>query len=152
MNTASDQSVWASASAFIKDREDRVLLVKHTYGQLNRELPGGIAEPGEAIDQTVRREVLEETNQVVMVTRLLAVYYYFPQGIHHFLFACDLSGAEAQLRPGEPEIDDCGYWDIAKLPRPMTEYTARRIKDAISPAKPILPVRVTQFGLLSEDS
>ena len=148
MSTPTDFRVWASASAFITDSEGKVLLVKHSYGQLNWELPGGITEPGEAVDQTVRREVLEETNLVVMPTRLVAVYYYYPQGIHHFFFACDLSDTETQIRPGGPEIVDCCYWTIDKLPRPMTEYTARRIQEANAPPAPILPITITQFGLL----
>ena len=43
------------------DDEGRVLLVRHTYGRLNWELPGGGAEPGESPNETAIREILEET-------------------------------------------------------------------------------------------
>ena len=44
------------AAAVIVNDEGGVLLVKHTYGRLNWELPRGAAEPGESPDQTVLRE------------------------------------------------------------------------------------------------
>jgi 8-oxo-dGTP diphosphatase len=47
-------------AAFIVDGRGRVLLVRHTYGPLNWELPGGASEPGESVVQTALRELREE--------------------------------------------------------------------------------------------
>ena len=49
------------AACVIFDDGGRVLLVHHTYGRSNWELPGGGSEPGEAPDETAMRELLEET-------------------------------------------------------------------------------------------
>ncbi|HNT78415.1 MAG TPA: NUDIX domain-containing protein [Anaerolineae bacterium] len=51
---------WLGANAALFDEEGRILLVKHTYGRLNWELPGGVAEPNESIVETAIREAREE--------------------------------------------------------------------------------------------
>ncbi len=48
------------AAAVIFNHQKHVLLVKHNYGPMNWELPGGGAEAGESITETARREVREE--------------------------------------------------------------------------------------------
>lgn len=49
------------AACAIFDRELRVLLVRHSYGPLNWELPCGASLPGEDPSSTARRELYEET-------------------------------------------------------------------------------------------
>jgi len=70
--TTSLDEIWARASkgivaaAVIVDADWRVLLVKHSYGRLNWEVPGGAAEPDETPMDTALREVLEETGLTVV--------------------------------------------------------------------------------------
>jgi 8-oxo-dGTP diphosphatase len=45
------------SAAVILNDAGHVLLVKHTYGRLNWELPGGGAEPNESMMATAVREV-----------------------------------------------------------------------------------------------
>jgi len=49
------------AACAIFDGDGRILLVHHTYGRLNWELPGGRGEADEAPDETALRELVEET-------------------------------------------------------------------------------------------
>ena len=66
--------VIAMGGAFaLFDDEGRVLLVRHTHGRLNWEIPDGGAEPGEAPDETAIREMREETGLDVAVNRLTGV-------------------------------------------------------------------------------
>lgn len=46
------------ASVILDDR-GRVLLVKHSYGELNWQIPGGRGEPGESAEETARREAAD---------------------------------------------------------------------------------------------
>ncbi|MDU0200884.1 NUDIX hydrolase [Paenibacillus sp. MAH-36] len=48
------------AAAVILDSEGKVLLVKHSYGKNNWDLPGGKAEEDESAQETAKREVHEE--------------------------------------------------------------------------------------------
>lgn len=58
-------------------RDDKVLLVKHTYGAAKGKylIPGGFSEEGELPQKTAEREVLEETGVSVKAHELLAVRF-----------------------------------------------------------------------------
>lgn len=119
------------AAAVIVDSYGRVLLVRHNYGHLNWELPGGMAEPGESIVETTLREVEEETALAAVPERLPGVYYERETDIHHFVFRCELQGQRLPV-PSSPEILECGYWPPDALPRPISDFTIQRIRDALS--------------------
>jgi 8-oxo-dGTP diphosphatase len=42
-------------------------------------------------------------------------------------------------RPMPPEITDWGFWSPDELPRPMSDFTVLRIRDALEPSDSILP-------------
>src|SRR5207249_1833228 len=132
------------AAAVIFDRDGRVLLVRHSYGRRGWELPGGGREPQESVEQAVGREVREELGVEIADLRLCGVYYEADVDQHHFAFQCRLA-AGAEPKASSPEILECGYWPLASLPRPMTDFTVRRISDAQSPsasiAVTVLPAR-----------
>jgi 8-oxo-dGTP pyrophosphatase MutT (NUDIX family) len=116
----------------IFDGGGRVLLVRHGYGRLNWELPGGGAEAGESPSETAKRELREETGLVGEPDRLTGVYFepgheFGP--VLHFVFLCSLrDGPEPVAAP--PEIIDVGYWPLDGLPTPISDFTERRIRDA----------------------
>lgn len=116
----------------IFDGVGRVLLVHHTYGRKNWELPGGGSEPGEAPDQTARRELLEETGLRAELERLTGVYFESGHDLGpmlHFVFRCRWND---RLDPvaSSPEVDDVRYWPLDNLPTPISDFTERRIQDA----------------------
>lgn len=121
------------AACVIFDGEGRVLLVHHTYGRLNWELPGGGAEPGETPDETAARELLEETGLRAELDRLTGVYYEPDHDFGpmlHFVFRCRW---DDQLDPvaASPEVSDARYWPLDDLPTPISDFTERRIRDAV---------------------
>jgi len=120
------------AAAFIVDSEGRVLLVKHTYGRLNWELPGGIGEVDESPCETAVREVKEETGLTVVAQHMTG-YYYAPENDKlHFVYRCRQTEEEALPRPDLGEISECGFWPVNALPRPMSDWTVQRIQDAVN--------------------
>ncbi|WP_337101206.1 NUDIX hydrolase [Paenibacillus sp. YIM B09110] len=121
------------AAAVILDSDERVLLVKHSYGKLNWDLPGGLAEKNESAQQTAMREVSEETGLSVEAGRLTGIYYEPNHDMHHFVFLCAYGG-EQQPVPASPEITDSGYFAIDNLPKPISDFTIQRIRDAIDAA------------------
>lgn len=128
------------AAAVILDDAGRVLLVKHTYGRLNWELPGGHAEPGESILTTVIREVREETSLAVEAEGITGIYFDDQLDLHFFVFRCHQNDRAAFPIPNSPEIAACSFWSPSALPRPISDLTIRRIHDAMSGAIGLLPV------------
>ena len=119
------------------DEAGRVLLVRHTYGRLNWELPGGGAEPDESPDETALREILEETGLEVEIERLTGVYYEAEprpgsrQGpLLHFVFRARATGTTPPT-PSSPEIGELGWWPLDALPTPISDFTERRVGDAL---------------------
>jgi 8-oxo-dGTP diphosphatase len=132
------------AACAILDSAGRVLLVQHTYGRLNWELPGGLVEPGEAPHEGALRELFEETCLRGELGRLTGVYFEadHPFGhMLHFVFRVELDALD-QPTASSPEISDVGFWPIDQLPSPMSDFTERRIRDALLSG----PVSVARIG------
>lgn len=130
-------SVFGAATVIVRDGQ--VLLVHHTYGELNWELPGGGADPGESAEAAARREALEETGVTLTALRLTGVYWE-PKGAlgwHHFVFRADLAEGSPEPHAADAgEISECGWFAVDALPRPLSDFTARRIADALSDQAP----------------
>jgi 8-oxo-dGTP diphosphatase len=140
--------IWAKASkgiaaaGVILNSHGHVLLVKHSYGPLNWELPGGAAERDESPTETSVREVLEETGLRVSAERLTGVYYerHGPgREAVHFVFLCRIVDEVATPRPDLDEVTACAYWPPETLPRPISDFTTRRIQHALGNHGPGAP-------------
>ena len=127
------------AAAVILNDAGHVLLVKHTYGRLNWELPGGNAEADESIVDTAIREVREETGLQVYALHTTGTYYEPADDMHQFAFLCQPLDPTAAPHPNSEEISACAFWPVAALPRPINDFTIRRIMDAIGGAQQPLP-------------
>jgi 8-oxo-dGTP diphosphatase len=132
----------------LRDEHGRILLVRHTYGRLNWELPGGGAEAGEAPPETAIREMREETGLEVVIDRLTGVYYEAEprpgtnQGpLLHFAFLAHPTDDRAPV-PTSPEIGELGWWPLDALPTPISDFTERRIRDALGGG----PAAVVRIG------
>jgi 8-oxo-dGTP diphosphatase len=129
------QRTATGAACAVFDDGGQVLLVKHTYGRENWELPGGLGEPGESPDETAARELLEETGLAVQLDRLTGVYFEpdhdFGEMLH-FVF-CARWSAGPEPSPSSNEIVEVGWWSVDDLPRPMSDFTEHRILDAVTP-------------------
>jgi 8-oxo-dGTP diphosphatase len=125
--------VAVGAACAIFDRDGRVLLVHHTYGRLNWEVPGGLVEAGESPDEGALRELVEETGLVGRIVRLTGVYFEPDHplgGMLHVVVRVDVDGDQVPA-PSSPEISEVGWWPIDQLPRPISDFTERRIRDAL---------------------
>jgi 8-oxo-dGTP pyrophosphatase MutT (NUDIX family) len=119
----------------VVETSGRILLVRHTYGRLNWELPGGMSEPGESFQETALRELREETGIDAAIQQLAGLYYERADDLHHLVFRCRITNTTAPM-PSSPEISDCGFFSPDQLPRPISDFTIRRIDDAIAAAAP----------------
>lgn len=130
------------AAAVILDSQGRVLMVKHSYGKLNWELPGGAVEAEESVADAAIREVREETTLLVVVKRLTGIYYMAESDSHHFVFLCSLAHEGQEPLSVSEETTDCGFFAPECLPRPISDFTVQRIHDALAGSPRLLPARV----------
>ena len=107
-----------------------MLLVRHSYGELNWEIPGGAGEVGESAADAAVREVREETGLDVVAERLTGVYFEPAVRCHHFVFACRATVVRDAV-PSSPEITAVRWCERNALPRPISDFTVQRITDAL---------------------
>lgn len=97
----------------------KVLLVRERSGGLWA-LPGGYAEIDDSPSEAVTREILEETNCLVEVKRLLAVYSSKHKQMFHkydIFFQCEIIGGEPMV---SDEISGISFFSESELPRIAT--------------------------------
>ncbi len=98
-------------------------------------LPGGRAEPGEAVEQTVVREVKEETGLDVEI--VCKVGEYHEQGIqagmeYNYYPACFLvKRVGGEIRNQESEIAEIKLFSLDELPEVLAFEHAQMIKDYV---------------------
>lgn len=122
-------------------RDHCLLLIKHRHHVDGHDfwlLPGGGREDGESEEQTVRREMREETNLDVRVERLLIAQPVFKEGwlvAHLKTYLCTPVGGEAS--PGyEPEPDAAETYAISEVRwfdlRDPSSWDPQMISDSIT--------------------
>jgi len=130
-----------SAVIFDESRE-KVLLTKRADNGLWC-LPSGGVDPGESVEETIIREVQEETGLTVRVLRLVGVYSdpdvlveYDDQDAVQIVAL----GFEVEITAGEPglsdETSDWGYYSLEEmdaLDMLLNHHT--RIRDAFVPQR-----------------
>jgi 8-oxo-dGTP pyrophosphatase MutT (NUDIX family) len=128
------------SSSVIVDGTGRVLLVHHTYGERNWEVPGGVVEGHESAEAAARREAREEAGIALEIERLAGVYWepgWGAAGGHHFVFRARLAVDSPEPGVTDPaEISELGWFPRGALPRPMSDFTIQRIDDAFAELPP----------------
>lgn len=95
-------------------------------------LPSGGVEDDESIAQAAIRETKEETGLDVELTRLVGIYSRLSNmaQVHAVLFTAKPIGGEIKCQPGETIAVD--WFELDKLPYPLSAGHKRRIEDALS--------------------
>lgn len=120
--------IGVSASFVIHDGEGRVLLQKRgpnaSDEQGNWDIGGGAIEFGETIEETIRREVLEELCVEPIDMQFLTVYdaHREHQGekTHWIAIIYAVQVDPKSVKVGEPhKIDELGWFTSKNLPEPL---------------------------------
>ncbi|MCP4543695.1 MAG: NUDIX domain-containing protein [Chloroflexi bacterium] len=133
-----ERLVMVGGAGLIRDEADRILLIRRSDDG-TWALPAGSMELGERLDQSVAREVGEETGLVVRTERLVGVYaggatfeHIYPNGdqtaIVTTLFDCQVVGGT--LGADNKESLEVRFFPPDHLP-PVTELHSIRIRDGL---------------------
>jgi 8-oxo-dGTP pyrophosphatase MutT (NUDIX family) len=108
-------------------RDDKVLLVKHSY-QDEWYFPGGGVKKKERLDQAARRESLEEVGATLGRLELFGVYTNFIEGRtdHITVYLCDDFTIETKK---DWEIEVTQFFPLNKPPQDIAKGIGRRIND-----------------------
>jgi 8-oxo-dGTP diphosphatase len=126
-----------TATAIIPYPQDRILLIKRSTPPFVSywALPGGRVDSGETVEQTIVREVKEETGLDVAVVRKIGEYHergvqggaeydYFPA-----CFLVKIVGGE--IKKQESEIKEIKLFSLNKIPEVMAFEHAQMIEDYV---------------------
>lgn len=122
------------AGGIVYNERNEILLQKRGDGN-EWGFPGGAMELGESLEETTKREILEETGLNVKVEHLIGVYskYFceFPNGdkaqtITHF-FQC--KPIDGELTADGIETLDLKYFPINKIPKLFTKQHEDALED-----------------------
>ena len=117
-------------------RDGTFMLVKPSY-QTFWTLPGGGVEPAETLEQTARREIMEEAGAEAGPLRLLGVYTNFLENKsdHIVVFAADRVQLVEDHRP-DAEIEQLGFFKLDDLPENTAPGARRRLEEYLSGSGP----------------
>ncbi|WP_186648023.1 NUDIX domain-containing protein [Fluviispira vulneris] len=110
------------------NKENKILLVKHTY--LNGwHFPGGGVEKGESPRDAIIREVREEAGIIVNeFPVIIDCYYHKILGVDDFV--CFYVIKKFDIQPFEsPEIKEAKWFSLEDLPYDITRATRRRLAE-----------------------
>ncbi len=127
-----------TATAIIPFPKRKILLIKRNTIPFKNywALPGGRMDPDETIEQTIIREVKEETGLSVTIVRKIGEYVEI--GIkdeveYEYYPTCFLvKKTDGEIRKQESEIQDIQLFDLEKLPRPLAFEHDKMINDYMS--------------------
>jgi len=118
------------AAAVIFDQNKNIFLVKSTYQRFHPwGLPGGSLEYGEHPEETVVREVWEETGLKICIDKFLFVSSWLPDRVG-FYYLCTIT--EGTFQPSE-EVSEFAYYSIDRLPdiRPLDVDVIKRLHQMV---------------------
>lgn len=127
-----------TATAIIPFPENKILLIKRNTIPFKGYwgLPGGRMDPGEIVEQTVVREVKEETGLDVELVRKIGEY--IEKGIkddveYEYYPTCFLvKRVSGEIKKQESEIQDIRLFSLKDLPDPLGFEHAKMINDYLA--------------------
>jgi 8-oxo-dGTP diphosphatase len=127
-----------TATAIIPSAQNEILLIKRITPPFIGywALPGGRAEPDENVEQTVIREVKEETGLDVTIVRKVGEYHELgTQGGQEYDYypACFLvKQVGGELKRQESEIAEAKFFGLEEVPEVLAFEHAQMVKDYVA--------------------
>ena len=127
-----------TATAIIEFPGDMILLIKRDTVPFKGywALPGGRSEPSEPVEETIVREVKEETGLDVSIVRKVGEYH--EQGVqedieYDYYPACFLvKVVGGEMRKQQSEIQEIQLFSLNDVPEPLAFVHSQMVKDYIA--------------------
>jgi 8-oxo-dGTP diphosphatase len=130
-----------TSTAIIPYSDNKILLIKRNTRPFVGfwALPGGRMEPGETIDQTVIREVKEETGLDVKIVKVVGEYV--EKGIreeidYEYYPTCFVvTPVGGELKKQDSEIQEMKLFSLGALPKPLAFEHEKMLGDYVQAKK-----------------
>jgi 8-oxo-dGTP diphosphatase len=130
-----------TSTAIIPYEPNKILLIKRNTVPFKGywALPGGRVDPGETVEQTIIREVKEETGLDVTIERKIGEY--IEQGVkdgveYEYYPTCFLvKPVGGEIKKQESEIQEIKLFSLNELPKPLAFEHDQMIKDYVRMSK-----------------
>lgn len=107
--------------------EGKVLLIRNPYGSMKWDLPGGGVRRGEQPEAAARREVREEVGVSLTDLRPLGRYTGTDVYDKDTVVSYSARAESATLKPRRAEVYDEGWFELKRLPEPLSREAAKII-------------------------
>lgn len=123
------------ARAIVLDKDNQILLVKHTY-QSHWHLPGGGVKKGESLKAAVLREIREEVGVIPTEDpELFGIYFHTYLGVHDYPVIYIVKNYTV-VKSSSPEIEKMEWFCFDKLPDKVNPGTKRRLTEYFQHIQP----------------
>ncbi|RUS78072.1 hypothetical protein EGW08_014152 [Elysia chlorotica] len=144
---------YLGVGGFVVNAKNQVLAIQERYHVTNNvslwKLPGGLADPGEELAETAKREVFEETGVPCEFICLLAFRHMhnYRHGCSDFYHVCLMKPLSLEIKPCPQEIAACQWLDLDEFERVTTsdinKYFVQKYRDYLATgiaiqARPVL--------------
>jgi 8-oxo-dGTP diphosphatase len=127
-----------TATAIITFPPDKILLIKRKTVPFKGywALPGGRVDPGETVEQTIVREVKEETSLAIAVISKVGEYHEqgiqggFEYDYYPACFRVKIVGGE--IKKQESEIEEIKFFSLSELPEVLAFEHAQMVTDFVA--------------------
>ena len=114
-----------SSHAVITDEQNKVLLLKASYGKFGWGLPGGALDAKETIHDALLRECKEELGCEINIEYLSGVYFHSAFNSQAFIFKCALiNGSKIMLSQEHTDFKYCPVEEMSMVQK-------QRIRDCL---------------------
>ncbi len=132
-------------------KDDKILLVRRAQepGRGRFTLPGGYIEQFEPIEETVIREVKEETGVIAKVSSVVALRDQ-PRAVHNIYVVFAMDYVSGDVLPDNEEVDQAGFYsledmtsmNVADLTRWLVHIAYSKTRSGLQPdPAPIVPLQ-----------
>lgn len=153
---------YLGVAGFVVNDNNQVLAIQEKYHVKNGltlwKLPGGLADPGEELADTAKREVFEETGIPSEFVCLLAFRHMhnYRHGCSDFYHVCLMKPLSLEIKPCPNEIAACEWMDLDEYEKLTTseinKYFVKKYREYMATGLAIQAVPVLSYDRKSMNS
>ncbi|GFO15071.1 nudix hydrolase 8-like [Plakobranchus ocellatus] len=153
---------YLGVAGFVVNSSNQILAIRERYHVGNNKslwkLPGGLADAGEELDETAKREVSEETGVPCEFVCVLAFRHMhnYRHGCSDFYYVCLLRPLSLEIKPCPNEIAECKWLDLdeyeAITPSDINKYFVQKYREYIATGMAIKGKKVLSYNKKSVNS